>query len=397
MSRKKSILYSLLGQLFLVLSIPIVTRLYLPETVGLYGEILAIATIIGINSALKLDISLVSTSTKLKNKHVFSGGLVIAFFVSSFASLIYGILKFDDIESVLLLLLLSFSISFNQLVIYFETSTSNIGFISKARLKRGFIAALLQSFGGLISASLTVLVLSLAFSNFISLRGRLKYSIKMAYISFRKPYLIKKVLRDKLPFCKFSLPQGVLNSISTNMPIIFLGSVEEYKLLGLYVIAERFIRSPVNFINIAIRQIFIAEYRKDDNKLNCYLRWLFPLVLICVILTFLIHNYSALVVDILLGSDWLEVSSIISILLPWLVLSIIQVPASGTFIVTNKIKQYAQIEMIDFLLKVLALLVGLLKNDVMMSLKLFVIVGSMTYVITVVISFFINFNTRVNR
>ncbi|WP_219577051.1 hypothetical protein, partial [Vibrio parahaemolyticus] len=71
-------LYSLLGQLFLVLSVPIVTRLYLPETVGIYGEILAIATIIGINSALKLDVSLVSTPTKLKSKHVLSASVVIS-------------------------------------------------------------------------------------------------------------------------------------------------------------------------------------------------------------------------------------------------------------------------------------------------------------------------------
>ncbi|TOL77218.1 hypothetical protein CGH89_25190, partial [Vibrio parahaemolyticus] len=68
--------------------------------------------------------------------------------------------------------------------------------------------------------------------------------------------------------------------------------------------------------------------------------------------------------------------------------SIIQVPASGTFIVNNKIKQYAKIEFIDFLLKCFVLVFGALKNDVMLSLKLFVLVGSTTYIITVAISLF---------
>lgn len=394
MSRKISILYALLGQFFLVLSIPIVTRIFLPETVGFYGEILAIATVIGVNSALKLDVSLVSKPTKLKNKHVLSASLIISIVVSCFISLFYGSLKFQNLEAVLLLLLLSLSISINQLIIYFETAKSNIDFISKARLKRGFIAAFLQSFGGLISASLSVLVLSLVFSNFISLRGRLKYILKMACIIFRKPILVRNVIRDKFSFCKFSLPQGILNSISTNMPIIYLGSLGEYKILGLYVIAERFIRSPVNFINIAIRQIFIAEFIKSEDKFNCYLRWLVPLVLIGIILAAFIERYSRVIIDVVLGSDWSEASNIVIILLPWLILSIIQVPASGTFIVTDKVKQYAQIEIIDFSLKTLALVVGMFKNDVMMSLKLFVVVGSLTYIVTVVISFFINLNSR---
>ncbi|EID0038154.1 hypothetical protein CGI03_02900 [Vibrio parahaemolyticus] len=394
MSRKKSILYSLLGQLFLVLSVPIVTRLYLPETVGIYGEILAIATIIGINSALKLDVSLVSTPTKLKSKHVLSASVVISAVISFLASVLYGTFKFYNLELVILLIILSFSISINQLLIYYETSHSNIDFISKVRLKRGFIAAFLQSSLGGVSPSLYALVLSLAFSNFISLSGKLKYTLKVVLVSYRNPNLIKKVLIDKLQFCKYSLPQGLLNSISTNLPIIYLGYLGEYRLLGLYVVAERFIRSPVNFVNIAIRQIFIAEYRSSENKVHCYLKWLMPLVLICLTLGLLIHAYSGAVIDIILGDDWSEVSDLIIVLLPWLILSIIQVPASGTFIVNNKIKQYAKIEFIDFLLKCFVLVFGALKNDVMLSLKLFVLVGSTTYIITVAISLFMNLNKR---
>ncbi|UQA49533.1 oligosaccharide flippase family protein [Vibrio sp. ED002] len=394
MSRKKSILYSLLGQLFLVLSVPIVTRFYLPETVGIYGEILAIATIIGINSALKLDVSLVSTPTKLKSKHILSVSVVISAVVSFLASTIYGAFKFNNLEFMGLLIILSFSISINQLLIYYETSRSNIDFISKVRLKRGFIAAFLQSSLGGISPSLYALVLSLAFSNFISLSGRLKHTLKVVVVSCRNPRLIKSVLIDKLPFCKYSLPQGLLNSISTNMPIIYLGYLGEYKLLGLYVVAERFIRSPVNFVNIAIRQIFIAEYRSSENKLYCYLKWFIPLVLMCLTLGLLIYTYSGIAIDIILGNNWSEVSDLIIVLLPWLILSIIQVPASGTFIVNNKIKQYALIEMSDFILKCVVLYFGLLKNDVMLSLHLFVFVGSMTYIVTVAMSLILNFNKR---
>ena len=395
MSRTKSILYSLLGQLFLVLSIPVITRLYSPETVGAYGELLAVATIIGINSALKLDVSLVSTPTKLKSKHILSASLIITTVVCFLASIIYGSLKLNSIYSISLLFFLSFSISVNQLMIYFETARSNIQFISRARLKRGFFAASFQSCGGAISSSLSTLVLSLAFSNFLSLQNRIGYVFRMYCIGFKNRFLINKVVKDKFDFCKFSLPQGLLNSISTNMPIIYFGLVGEYHLLGLYVVAERFIRSPVNFINVAIRQIFIADYRKSDSKINCYFMWLIPLIMICVILSFLIYNYSGDVINVILGNEWSQVTDIILILLPWLILSVIQVPASGTFIVNNKIKLYAKIEVIDFVFKLLALFIGFLNNDVRLSLCLFVIVGCSTYIVTVTSSLFMNLSNRI--
>jgi len=374
----KNISISAFSQLMLLMSAPVISRLYSTEQVGIYASILAVGTVIGLNSALKLDISLISESSDDSNETM-TVALFLGVLISIIVGGIWGWAQFTELSSTICLILLSISISLFQSVTYYLTKVDKINDLSKIRVVRSMFISIGQIGFGLYCSTFLILIISMVIGNIIPIIKQFKFEI------VRLNHIVN-VLKRNLSYIKYAIPQGLLNSLTMNLPIIFLSMSGEFVLAGYYLMAERLLRTPVNFINTSIRQIFLNDLSKSTNKYKCYLSWLIPLVLLSFVFYIFMYNFSTDIIVFILGPQWRMSAEIVMVLLPWITLSMIQVPATGVLIYLRKMKMYSFVELIDFIIKAFLLFVFIDTDDFLSGLGIYSLVGLVTYVIIILIS-----------
>ncbi|QFI40135.1 oligosaccharide flippase family protein [Moritella marina ATCC 15381] len=378
LNKIKNISISAFSQLMLLMSAPVISRLYSTEQVGIYASILAVGTVIGLNSSLKLDIALISESSD-DSHETMAVALFLGVIISIIVGSIWGLTQFSELSSVICLILLSISISLFQNVTYYLTRLDKINYLSKVRVVRSMFISVGQIGFGLYFTTFIILIMSMVIGNVIPIIKQLKFEI------VRLDNIVN-VLKRNLSYIKYAIPQGLLNSLTMNLPIIFLSISGEFVLAGYYLMAERLLRTPVNFINTSIRQIFLSDFSKSINKFKCYLSWLIPLILLSLLFYLFMYKFSTDIIVFILGSQWRMSAEIVMVLLPWITLSMIQVPATGVLIYLRKMKIYSFVELVDFIIKASLLFFFIDPDDFLSGLGIYSLVGLITYVVIILMS-----------
>ena len=257
----------------------IITRLYLPEQIGVYSLFVAIVTILTIVSTGRYDAAIVVEEDDDKVKSLWLLSMVVSLFFNLFlivflylfSEQLMTYLNIDGLGKWLLLIPFTVFIGsiikatqyyFNRYADYKEMKNSDIiksSSNSVFSVGLGFFNFLS---GGLIIASIVGNVFS---AGFLLLKLPLKFWKDLSK-SFSKDALKSVAIKYKNYLTSYSL-SGLLNALVSNGTPLFIIYFFSEKIAGYYFMAEKVISIPIGLIVASISKVFYQKaselYRED--------------------------------------------------------------------------------------------------------------------------------------
>lgn len=224
------------------------------------------------------------------------------------------------------------------------------------------------------------------FFGIVSLHNLNANAISKTRLSYKKSFVI---LRKNINFIKWSGLSGVFNAASLQVPTLIIASLYDLKSAGIYYMTHRIVFLPSALLGQSLSQVFSSEFSTSNaNHRYC----LFNKVVVkgffigCVIflpLSLFSHHF----IGIVLGNNWLEISSFIVLLTPFLIMQFAIVPVSNTLNMLNRQSMMLVWDAMRFgLLVVLALVASIQNFKVETFLLFFSLLQALSYSVLWILS-----------
>ena len=151
---------------------------------------------------------------------------------------------------------------------------------------------------------------------------------------------MKEVAARFSDFPKFSLPQGLMNSVSQNVPVFLLTSLFDSGVVGYYAMAHRLLYLPSRFLGQSVRQVFLqraAEAEAHGERLYPLLRKAtLGLVALGVLPALVVVIGGAPLFRLTLGEQWGDSGRYAAWMTLWLFFAFVNPPAMSITQVVRK-------------------------------------------------------------
>ncbi|UMT75822.1 oligosaccharide flippase family protein [Staphylococcus roterodami] len=336
------ILSSGIAQIILIVTTPIITRLYSPAEFGEFTIFSNIAMILIPIINARYDLLIVNA----KNDRIANILSQISFLIS-----LVIILILIPVFIVSALLFPNFILDFIFIIIMlFLVSLTNIftNYLNKERKYK--VLSLINVFR---AASMSLLQIIFGFLAFGSLGLIVGFSLSyiagltLGYRTFKKHFnIVKDKEEAKAIFIEnknqlvYSTPSILLNSLSFSVVVFFIGILYTNTEVGIYGMAIRVLGIPVTIISLGLSKIFMQQandyYIEHGNFRNLLLKFSSALIIVSIILYVPLYLFSEELVNILLGHSWVDAIIVIKIVIPLFVVRLIVSTVSLSVIVLQK-------------------------------------------------------------
>jgi lipopolysaccharide exporter len=397
---------ALFAQAIMLLSIPILTRIYTPSEFGIYSLFVSVITIVGNISSLKYEQAIMLP----KNDKDANALLFLSFIFTIITSIIsfliviifYPIILNYFNNNITLVYLLPIGILFIGILQILNAYNSRNQFyktMSKARvfnaLNISFIQVSTRYFG-----NFNGLVLGKLIADFINILYIINYHIKRNTIQLRN--ISKRRTRLNINkyhhFPKFQTPTVFLNSISQNIPILLLGYLYSAEAAGFYALTIRVLQAPINLIGASTREVFYQKASKmhanKENFFNLYYKTTINLFKLFLIPLLLISIFGEEIYSTIFGEKWASSGIYSQILIYWFLFLFINSPSIMSFSILNLQKNQMYIEIISAIFRFSSIILGFyIFNSVIYSL-IFFMVSSVLVNLFVIIYIYLKLKRR---
>lgn len=359
MLKKIGILFSgsILAQLIPLLSIPILTRLFSPEEMGIYSLYLVIVSLGVIFSTLRLEIAIPLVAKK-EIKSFIANTILLNFFGSIVVTLIiagieYRIDIFSTYQTFVIGVMLFLSINIVGIYqVMYQSGIRNSQFKILATnkvLNQILIAIFLIIVGLLFNNYLLYALIIAQIINFYILKKQLNLDFDLQKVSRNS---LKNTVLEYNKFPLFQLPIQLFNTLSQNLILLSSSVLFTASEVGHYALTERILRSPISLIGSSSADIFknmaAKEIKEKGNCLTSYKKIIFFNFLTGIPIFLLIYFIINTAVYYLLGENWMEVAQYAKILLPSLFAIYIVFPVNYLFVIYDSQKLELLIQLVQF-------------------------------------------------
>jgi O-antigen/teichoic acid export membrane protein len=346
----KLILGTGIGQMALVLSTPVVARLYTPADVGLLGLCVSFMSIAAL--ALSLGYENAIVSVRKDEEPAFLSltfvlllplsvvGAVVFLGMIHFDVLSYGILPSWAPVAMFLLLVMSGLFSILR---FWSVKQKDFGGISKALIYQGAIRAVVP------------IAWSLPFTGWVGLLageilGRVSGIRKMFPVAWRRIrdlsrvgilHSLSSVARKYWKYPAVVLPSGLIDTLGSNLPTPLISSFFGIEQAGIFLLVTRISAAPVALVGASIGDVFhsrVAEAYLHNRAAVHSTFWKTGSTLFMISLA--IYLPFALLAPLLvvpvLGPQWTEVGMLILIFAPQEISRMTASPLTRMFYVANR-------------------------------------------------------------
>lgn len=364
-----------IAQLVPMLFYPLLTRLFTPSEFGLLALITSITSVLAIISTGKYENSILIADTKKNGINIIALIIITStlFLLISFILLLVFSSNLSSLlnepsltQWIFICPLLAFSIIiyniYNEWCVknkYFKNLSQN-KIINSSSTTSGKIAFGVFNFssGGLIWGDLIGRIIS-ATNCIIDFLKRDKQILKQ--ISIKRIGILAKKYSN---FPKYSLPESLLDVISSNLPVFIITSYFLSSETGYYSLANNILFVPSSILSLAVMDVFRQraneEWVRHGNCINIYKKTVKYMTLIIVpigiILFLILPNLFALI----LGKEWKISGEYARILLPNVIILFVFQVVSAVFIIANKLKSSFYWQIFSILLTITSLLISAL-------------------------------------
>ena len=309
-----------ISQIFGIVFIPIITRLYPPAIYGTLAVFTSLLSILLVMSTFKYDFTISITEKDDDAEYLFILSLFIVSVLTIilFLILMYwgnylaGLYHFEFIAPYYWLFCVGFfGSSLYSLLTYWNLRTKNYLEITKTKITQSVSGSVCKIFFGILSFGSLGLIGGEIIGRIVGIGtlGRKilpKIWVSMQTLDINK---LKSLAYKYRKFPIFSLPSGIINEIALQIPTLFMASLFGFQIVGLYALSYSILVLPISLVSGSIEQVYIAESselfrKKSDKILPLYLattKKLFiygaPVILIAAVL-------SPILFPLIFGNAW---------------------------------------------------------------------------------------------
>lgn len=336
------ILSSGIAQVILIITTPIITRLYSPAEFGEFTIFSNIAMILIPIINARYDL-LIANAKNDRSANILSQ---ISFLISLLILLILipilaisAWLYPNFILDFIFIIIMLFLVSLTNIFTNYLNKERKYKVLSLINVFRAGSMALLQIIFGLLSLGSLGLIIGFSLSYITG--------ITLGYKTFKKHFnIVRNKEETKALFLEnknqlvYSTPSILLNSLSFSVVVFFIGILYTNTEVGIYGMAIRVLGIPVTIISLGLSKIFMQQandyYIERGNFRNLLLKFSSTLVIVSIILYVPLYLFSEELVNILLGHSWVDAITVIKIVIPLFVIRLIVSTVSLSVIVLQK-------------------------------------------------------------
>ncbi len=280
---------------------------------------------------------------------------------------------------------------FGQISAY-QVTQSSVGTLAKIGFGVGHLTAF-GLIGSAIIAPLTALATTIGL-NFKRQIGQLLHFDRTTCRAMAKEYA---------NFPKYSLPRALVNNLSGALPSLLLTPFFGLANLGFWGMALTLAFRPLNMISQSLYQVLFEKVTKQVNSNELVLpllrRIYLPLLIGFIPLMGLLYVIMPQLVTWLLGAKWLMTATCIRYMLPWLTSVFFAAPLAFISDVFYKQRLFLCVEFVYFMLRISAILIGILQDSFLLSIALLSLVGTIIPLLQIglYVYFLHRYETRLSR
>jgi O-antigen/teichoic acid export membrane protein len=384
-----------------ILCSPVLSRLFTPDSFGLFANFMAVSAFLGVAVSGKYESAIILPKRDQEAINVLSLSCVISVLFTlifcliflCFGNLITGMLKVHQLSPYMWLipitaLLSAIFLIFNEwcirkkkFVVLGKNKISNTSGIAGTSILLGL--AKLQS--GLILGQIVGQIFS-ATSAIVRVLKHDKHLF--AYVTKKKMiYFAKKYIN----FAKFIIPGQFLNTLGGQLPVFLLSGQFGFYQTGLYLMCDRVLGVPVTFFGNTFKDVFkqraTQDYQTYGNCIDIFKKTVFSLTKIAILPFIVLFITAPYLFEYVLGREWYDAGIYARYLCVMYMLSFISVPTGWMIIIAEKPYWEVIWQTFYLVLTIIPLCIGVILKDIKMTLILFCIGRSFAYLILVFICY----------
>ncbi|AXU07313.1 type 8 capsular polysaccharide synthesis protein Cap8K [Staphylococcus aureus] len=336
------ILSSGIAQVILIITTPIITRLYSPTEFGEFTIFSNIAMILIPIINARYDLLIVNTKNDRSANILSQISFLISLLILLILIPIFAISAWlypNFILDFIFIIIMLFLVSLTNIFTSYLNKERKYKVLSLINVFRAGSMALLQIIFGLLALGSLGLIIGFSLSYIAG--------ITLGYKTFKKHFnIVRDKEETKALFLEnknqlvYSTPSILLNSLSFSVVVFFIGILYTNTEVGIYGMAIRVLGIPVTIISLGLSKIFMQQandyYIEHGSFRNLLLKFSSILVIVSIILYMPLYLFSEELVNILLGHSWVDAITVIKIVIPLFVIRLIVSTVSLSVIVLQK-------------------------------------------------------------
>jgi len=386
---------SALAQGLVVITAPIVARLFAPEAFGIAALFTSITSIVIVVSCLRYELSIMLPKTDEEAANLLGLSVCSVLVISVLtglavllgSDLIADLFNAPNLKKYLWLIPLGVFIGglFTALN-HWNSRTKHFGRLSIARIISSTVAQTTKigvGFAGFVSGG--VLIVTRLLAMFVSTGVLFVQIWRTDQVLFRENIRFKSVIAGLQRYKEFpiySIWSAILIAVSQQFPFWILAFYFPTNVVGFFALGRNVIMLPLTMVGSAVTMVFFqksAEVFHRDGELSTVVGEVFKrLIIFGGFILFLLGLIGEEVFIIAFGARWSEAGVYTQILALWMFTFFITSPISNLFYVLEKQAAFLLATVVTLSLRVVSLIVGGLSGDPRVALALFSGVSTVT-------------------
>lgn len=358
----KLITGNVLAQLVVLLSMPIITRLYMPGDLGILQLFVSISTVIIFIASLRYEVAIMlpPDDENAVNIVVVAAIIMITTTVLTYLTILLfrnsvsQLLEIDTFNDYLHYIpLFVFSGALLRILQFWSSRQKKFGRIAFTKVISTSSTSILKIGGGIIAAGAGTLIWSQIIGSFIGSIILLGKSItdarNLKHIKYEKIKYNARLYRN---FSFFSSWSAFFNTASKHVPVFLLAFFFPPVVVGYFALAFKAVSVPLELISEAIGRVFFQKAVEEDSRPGSL-----SIITIAVLKRLVAVSFFPMVVIIIIGQGlfsiifgpkWAEAGMYMQCFSLWLFLKFLVTPITSVFIIKKKQDQLLLIDIIYF-------------------------------------------------
>lgn len=373
------------GQGLVILTSPLLTRLYAPSDFGIWAVFTSIVTILAVMSAFRYELAIPLPEADSDAAHLVLFALATVVGMSVLAGLLLLVLgdlpeRWTGAQGLGAHLWLVpptlLAMGAYQVLNYWTTRKKRFSVLSATRVMQASAQVAIQIGAGLLRFGAVGLIVGWAASRLVGVGSLARRAhLPETVVALDKWKELAKAYR-KFPL--FTVWASLTNVVGVHVPLVLIARFFALDTAGFFALTMRVLSIPSALVAQAVAQVFYpaaAERRREGQAAELVERVATILLVISIIIFAFVGLHGRSLFSYAFGADWETAGLYAQFLAPWFVVSFVSSPISSYVLVTGKQRQAFLMSLYETGLRLSAIWVGAHYASVDLAVALFAAVG----------------------
>ncbi|RXK17229.1 lipopolysaccharide biosynthesis protein [Macrococcus sp. DPC7161] len=325
------IVASAFSQIILIVTIPLISRLYTPSEFGYFTVFSNLASIFIPIINARYDLLIINS----KSKQEANGYAVISFIISLFIvgiitvfTFVYALFYNHHIFDLVLLSILLILVSLTNIFTNYLNLLKKYNLVSLITVLRTVLMVSIQIIFGYIFHSAYALMAGFSMSYIAGIFIGYKHFKMIFQYNYDRNYLLN-LFKDNLSQLIYSSPSILINSITFSLSVFLISIIYSNHDTGIYGMGLRILTVPVVVAGLGLSKLFMQQahlnYQKYGSFRTILKKYTVGLIILGLSIYLPFYLLGGYIISFVLGEQW---SGILEISLPLMILCFVRLIVS---------------------------------------------------------------------